>query len=149
MRYIIIFILFLLNQSSLPAQINFGEKLSKAAVELTNDKVKYDPAYYKIAYPNGDVPAGHGVCSDVVIRAYRKLGIDLQKELHEDIRANFTKYPAKWGMTMPDPNIDHRRVPNLMCFLKDMEKNCLFHQILNIIFPRILYVVTWEQILLI
>jgi len=66
--------------------------------------------------PNGDVPANTGVCSDVVIRAYRKLGIDLQKEVHEDMKANFNKYPKNWGLSRPDRNIDHRRVPNLMVF---------------------------------
>ena len=94
----------------------FSKKLSKAAISLTLDKVTYNPAYYSIPYPNGDVPAGQGVCTDVVIRAYRKLDIDLQKEVHEDMKAHFSKYPKKWGLTKPDPNIDHRRVPNLMTF---------------------------------
>jgi hypothetical protein len=83
---------------------------------LTKQRVQYDPAYFGLDYPNGDVPAGKGVCTDVVIRAYRKLGIDLQKEVHEDIKAHFEKYPKNWGLTGPDRNIDHRRVPNLMTF---------------------------------
>ncbi|HEK0726934.1 TPA: DUF1287 domain-containing protein [Proteus mirabilis] len=80
--------------------------------------VIYDPAYRKINYPNGDVPAHYGVCSDVIIRSYRGIGIDLQKLLHEDIKANFTLYPSKriWGLSRPDTNIDHRRVPNLEVF---------------------------------
>jgi uncharacterized protein YijF (DUF1287 family) len=78
--------------------------------------VTYYPGYYRIAYPNGDLPEDKGVCTDVIIRAYRKLGIDLQKEVHEDIKANFSSYPGYWGLTKPDPNIDHRRVPNLMKF---------------------------------
>ena len=94
----------------------FADKLSAAALLLTKDKVKYDPAYYSIPYPNGDVPAGRGVCTDVVIRAYRKLNIDLQKEVHEDMKANFAKYPKTWGLKKTDTNIDHRRVPNLMTF---------------------------------
>lgn len=98
------------------SQTNFDERLSKAALELTKQKVTYDPSYFRIPYPNGDVPADKGVCTDVIIRAYRKLGIDLQKEVHEDIKANFSKYPRKWGLTKPDRNIDHRRVPNLMVF---------------------------------
>lgn len=98
------------------SQTNFDERLSKAALELTKQKVTYDPSYFRIPYPNGDVPADKGVCTDVIIRAYRKLGIDLQKEVHEDIKANFSKYPRKWGLTKPDRNIDHRRVPNLMTF---------------------------------
>ena len=73
-------------------------KLSDASISLTKDRVVYDPKYVPIAYPNGDVPAGTGVCTDVVIRAYRKLGIDLQKAVHEDMKANFRLYPKNWGM---------------------------------------------------
>lgn len=75
--------------------------------------VRYDPAYTRIAYPNGDVPASRGVCTDVVIRALRTQGIDLQQRVHEDMRAHFADYPQKWGLRGPDSNIDHRRVPNL------------------------------------
>jgi len=100
------------------AQSAIALKLSDAAISLTKDRVVYDPAYFRIAYPNGDVPAGKGVCTDVVIRAYRKLGTDLQKEVHEDMKANFRLYPKNWGMKTTDRNIDHRRVPNLMVFFK-------------------------------
>ncbi|WP_198659622.1 DUF1287 domain-containing protein [Nubsella zeaxanthinifaciens] len=100
------------------AQSLTPQKLSDATITLTRDKVVYDPAYFRIAYPNGDVPADRGVCTDVVIRAYRKLGIDLQKEVHEDMKANFRLYPNNWGMKTTDKNIDHRRVPNLMVFFK-------------------------------
>jgi uncharacterized protein len=99
-----------------PAQTTFADRLNGAAIELTRDQVTYDPSYFIIPYPNGDVPEGRGVCTDVVIRTYRKLGIDLQKEVHEDMKANFNKYPKNWGLSKPDPNIDHRRVPNLMVF---------------------------------
>ena len=92
--------------------------LSDAALELTKDKVVYDGSYFSINYPNGDVPSGKGVCTDVFIRAYRKLGIDLQKEVHEDMKVNFSKYPKIWGLTTTDKNIDHRRVPNLMTYFK-------------------------------
>ena len=95
-------------------QFSQAQTLSQAAVELTKVNVTYDPAYVVIDYPNGDVPAHTGVCTDVVIRAYRKLGIDLQKEVHEDMKRNFSKYPQIWGLRGPDKNIDHRRVPNLM-----------------------------------
>ncbi len=98
------------------AQKNFEERLSNAGIKLTSQNVKYDPAYFTIKYPNGDVPSDRGVCTDVIIRAYRELSIDLQKEVHEDIAANFKKYPATWGLKAPDTNIDHRRVPNLMTF---------------------------------
>ena len=85
---------------------------------LTSDNVIYDPSYFSIDYPNGDVPEGKGVCTDVIIRAYRKLGIDLQKEVHEDMKANFGLYPNHWGLTRTDKNIDHRRVPNLMKYFE-------------------------------
>lgn len=96
------------------SQADFSKKLSAAALTLTQQKVVYDPQYFSIPYPDGDVPADKGVCTDVVIRAYRKVGIDLQKEVHEDMKANFNLYPKNWGLKSPDKNIDHRRVPNLM-----------------------------------
>jgi uncharacterized protein YijF (DUF1287 family) len=100
------------------SQTEFGKRLSKAALELTNDRVVYDPSYFRLDYPMGDVPADRGVCTDVVIRAYRKLGIDLQQLVHEDMRAHFSSYPNKWNLTKTDRNIDHRRVPNLMKFFE-------------------------------
>jgi uncharacterized protein len=94
------------------------QQLISAALEQTHNHVRYNGTYFKIAYPNGDIPAEFGVCTDVVIRAYRKLNIDLQRLVHEDIRTSFALYPAKqnWGQTKPDTNIDHRRVPNLQTF---------------------------------
>ena len=92
--------------------------LSDCALELTKQDVTYDPSYFSIDYPNGDVPSDKGVCTDVVIRAYRKMGVDLQKEVHEDMKANFSLYPKIWGLKRPDKNIDHRRVPNLMTYFK-------------------------------
>jgi uncharacterized protein YijF (DUF1287 family) len=94
------------------------QQLISAALAQTQSHVRYNGTYFKIAYPNGDVPAEFGVCTDVVIRAYRKLNIDLQQLVHEDIRESFALYPAKrnWGQTKPDTNIDHRRVPNLQTF---------------------------------
>ena len=93
-------------------------KLVAAAVERTHHTVRYDPAYVRIAYPNGDVPADTGVCTDEIIRSYRALGVDLQKEVHEDMEHNFSAYPRKWSwlLSHTDTNIDHRRVPNLMVF---------------------------------
>lgn len=76
----------------------------------------YDGTYRKIAYPNGDVPRETGVCTDVIIRAYRHAGVDLQVLVHEDMKAHFSAYPKSWGLRRPDPNIDHRRVPNLATF---------------------------------
>ena len=101
-----------------PITTSFEEKLSAAAISIIDKDVVYTPSYVSIKYPNGDVPAKTGVCSDVVIRAYRKLGIDLQKEVHEDMVKNFSLYPnrKKWGLHSTDTNIDHRRVPNLEVF---------------------------------
>ena len=97
-----------------------GLQLANAALVRTTFTVQYDGAYRKIAYPNGDVPADTGVCTDVVIRSYRALGIDLQKRVHEDMKRNFSAYPSKriWGLTRPDKNIDHRRVPNLQTYFE-------------------------------
>jgi uncharacterized protein len=78
----------------------------------------YDPAYVRLDYPMGDVPPERGVCTDVVIRAYRSQGLDLQQALHEDMRAHFDAYPPLWGLKRPDRNIDHRRVPNLETWLR-------------------------------
>lgn len=88
--------------------------IAQAAIRLA-DSVNwpYSAGYQRISYPNGDVSGG-GVCTDVVIRVLREVGIDLQKEVHEDMLANFSVYPRSWGDTIPDANIDHRRVPNLM-----------------------------------
>ena len=102
--------------SSAVGQTDFYDRLADSSLVLTKQKVHYDPSYFQIDYPNGDVPADKGVCTDVIVRAYRKLGIDLQKEVHEDMKANFDKYPKNWGLSGPDKNIDHRRVPNLMTF---------------------------------
>ena len=107
---------------TLSASISWGaikpELLVTAARSQIGSTVSYDPTYRKLAYPNGDVSATTGVCSDVVVRALRKQNIDLQKELHEDMTAHFEDYPRKWGLKKPDANIDHRRVPNLMTWFK-------------------------------
>ncbi|WP_281336559.1 DUF1287 domain-containing protein [Flavobacterium eburneipallidum] len=98
----------------------FSAKLSDAAIAIINPNIIYDPSYFSIPYPNGDILKNKGVCTDVIIRAYRKLGIDLQKEVHEDMKSHFSEYPnlKKWGMSKTDSNIDHRRVPNLEVYLK-------------------------------
>lgn len=100
-------------EQSFPA----AKRLVEAAIERTSHRVTYDGAYRSLAYPGGDVPDNIGVCTDVVIRSYRAgLGIDLQKAVHEDMARNFTAYPKIWGLSRPDRNIDHRRVPNLEAF---------------------------------
>ena len=101
-----------------PETDRFAERLSEAALSLTEQAVVYDPAYYAIAYPGGDIPSDRGVCSDVIIRSYRLLDMDLQKEVHEDMLAHFELYPDIWGLSRPDSNIDHRRVPNLMKYFE-------------------------------
>jgi len=106
--------------SRIDPNTSFGYALSNAAIERTKHRVRYDGKYVKIGYPWGDVPKSIGVCTDVVIRAYRRLGIDLQQEVHKDISQDFYAYPnlVKWGLKKPDPNIDHRRVYNLQAFFK-------------------------------
>ena len=117
MKSTLLFILLFLSTSSTSVgQASFYAKLADSTLTLTKQTVRYDPAYFRLSYPNGDVPSDRGVCTDVIIRAYRKLGIDLQKEVHEDMKANFGMYPKMWGLSRPDRNIDHRRVPNLMTF---------------------------------
>lgn len=101
------------------AEARPAEKLVAAARSQIGVTLSYDPAYSRLAYPGGDVEPEKGVCTDVVVRAYRKgLGIDLQRLVHEDMAANFASYPANWGLKRPDANIDHRRVPNLQAFFK-------------------------------
>ncbi len=97
---------------------SFSDRLVSAAVSQTAARVTYDGSYRRLAYPGGDVPASIGVCTDVVIRAYRAVGIDLQVKVHEDMRLAFRAYPRLWGMAAPDSNIDHRRVPNLQTFFR-------------------------------
>lgn len=99
-------------------QASVSLELANAALARTQHEVRYDGRYMRIAYPNGDVPSDMGVCTDVVIRSYRALGIDLQQKVHEDMQGNFSAYPSKriWGLTKPDSNIDHRRVPNLQAY---------------------------------
>lgn len=100
------------------ANNNFYKELSDATIDIIDPSIIYDPTYRQISYPNGDIDKNKGVCTDVIIRAYRKLGIDLQKEVHEDMKSNFKKYPSEkmWGLKTTDRNIDHRRVPNLQVF---------------------------------
>lgn len=108
----------LLLQVPSPEATLFVDRLIAAAVEQTRHRVRYDGAYRKIPYPGGDVSADVGVCTDLVIHAYRGAGVDLQQRVHEDMRAAFAEYPRQWGLPRPDANIDHRRVPNLQAFLK-------------------------------
>ncbi|MEX6633014.1 DUF1287 domain-containing protein [Hyphococcus lacteus] len=110
-----IFVILLILGVSSPifAQEPFGERLSAAAIERTAHRIVYDPAYVRLDYPMGDVAPDRGVCADVVVRALRTLNIDLQEDMHVDMRSNFDAYPTHWGLTRPDRNIDHRRVPNL------------------------------------
>ena len=99
------------------------KKVVDAAIEQTQYTFEYDPAYARLDYPGGDVPRQTGVCADVVVRAFRSAGVDLQKEIHEDMSKHFSAYPDKWGTRKPDSNIDHRRVPNLMTFFERSGKS--------------------------
>ena len=107
-------------QTSSTSHKEFLRRLVAAAIERTHHHVRYEPAYVRIPYPGGDVPADTGVCTDEIIRAYRAVGVDLQKEVHEDMLRNFAAYPnqRRWKLAHPDSNIDHRRVPNLMVFFQ-------------------------------
>ena len=112
-------VLILLSLSCFNVLANsFETDLVEASIDRTTKKVTYNGTYFSLEYPNGDVPDNIGVCTDVVIRSYRALGIDLQVLVHEDMRDNFSDYPSKriWGLSKPDRNIDHRRVPNLQTF---------------------------------
>jgi uncharacterized protein len=98
----------------------FTKQLVAAAIERTHHPVHYVSEYVRIPYPNGDVPSDTGVCTDEIIRSYRAVGVDLQREVHEDMVRNFSAYPSlkRWRLDHPDPNIDHRRVPDLMVFFQ-------------------------------
>ena len=112
-QFVIILILSFASCANADSTTAFGDRLAAAAVARTTQSVSYDPAYFALAYPGGDPPADKGVCSDVIVRSLRVLDIDLQVLVHEDMRENFIAYPALWGLSRPDSNIDHRRVPNL------------------------------------
>lgn len=107
---------FLLTGAAQAQNSDFGVRLSEAAIERTQHRVTYDPAYVRLDYPGGDVAADKGVCADLVVRALRALDIDLQRLVHEDMAGAFSAYPKHWGLSRPDTNIDHRRVPNLETF---------------------------------
>lgn len=121
-RRTVLLVLLALPQSAVgqrPARSeSHAEQLVAAAVAQARSSVTYDGSYRRIRYPGGDVPETIGVCTDVVIRAYRRVGVDLQVKVHEDMKRAFRSYPQLWGMSGPDPNIDHRRVPNLQTFLR-------------------------------
>jgi uncharacterized protein len=104
------------------------ERVIAYSIEQTTKTFTYDAAYVALAYPNGDVPIDRGVCSDVIVRSFRQGGIDLQKEVHEDMAKNFAIYPQKWGAQGTDKNIDHRRVPNLMTWFERQGKNLQLSQ---------------------
>lgn len=108
------------SSSGAASRTDFTRRLIAAAIERTHHSVRYVSEYVRISYPGGDVPAGTGVCTDEIIRSYRSVGVDLQKEVHEDMMQNFAAYPnqRRWRLSHPDSNIDHRRVPNLMVFFQ-------------------------------
>ena len=110
------FVLLLLARQ--PAQADAALELVAAARSQVGVTLIYDSGYQKLAYPLGVVPIERGVCTDVVIRAFRGQGIDLQALVHEDMKRNFKAYPQSWGLARPDANIDHRRVPNLATYFK-------------------------------
>ncbi len=98
-------------------------KVLESAHAQVGTTVLYDPAYVDLKYPGGDVPPDRGVCTDVIIRAFRPVGMDLQQLVHEDMKAHFPAYPKTWSLSHPDTNIDHRRVPNLMTYFTRQGKS--------------------------
>lgn len=115
-----------------PAQGDAGARIAAAAERQVGVTRIYDPSYVRLKYPGGDLPIERGVCADVIVRAFRGVGVDLQREVHEDMSRNFRAYPQMWKLRAPDPNIDHRRVPNLMKFFERRGKSLglrssLFH----------------------
>jgi uncharacterized protein len=112
------------------------------AAEQVGKTLSYDPSYQSIDYPNGDVPLETGVCTDVIIRAFRKASVDLQKSVHEDMAKNFAAYPTKWGLSQTDANIDHRRVPNLQTYFSRQGKALPIKSNSNNFLPG--DVVTWD-----
>ncbi len=107
------------------ARLDAIARVVAAAKEQIGVTKAYDPAYSVIGYPGGDVPLECGVCTDVIVRAYRKAGVDFQKLVHEDMKSDFARYPTVWGLKAPDSNIDHRRVQNLMTFFKRAGKRLI------------------------
>jgi uncharacterized protein YijF (DUF1287 family) len=116
--------------------------LVESAIDQTRVTTGYDPSYVGIDYPGGDVPLETGVCSDVVVRAFRKAGIDLQKEIHDDMGRAWAIYPKKWGAARPDTNIDHRRVLNLMTYFNRHDKTLPITTNRNDYLPG--DIVTWD-----
>lgn len=117
MNRFLITVILLLSQNCFAS--GFAQDIVAAAIDRTKLDVTYDGSYFSISYPNGDVPKDIGVCTDVIVRSYRELGVDLQVLVHEDMSKYFDLYPSKriWGLNRTDKNIDHRRVPNLQVFL--------------------------------
>ncbi len=103
---------------TLAASAQTAPRVVTAARAQVGVTVTYDPAYVRIGYPRGDVPVDRGVCADVIVRAFRAAGVDLQQLVHQDMAAHFSDYPHAWGLRRPDSNIDHRRVPNLETFFR-------------------------------
>lgn len=120
MRSPVVFLLVACVATLAPAQPSLaddpGVRLVAAAREQIGVTIVYDPSYQRLDYPGGDIAIERGVCTDVLVRAYRRLGVDLQVLVHEDMAAAFGVYPQLWNLSRPDPNIDHRRVPNLATF---------------------------------
>jgi len=115
-------IVFLFLWLALVGQYSAGQRSSRIGLVLEGAYQQvgvtriYDGSYQRLSFPGGDVPLERGVCSDVLVRAYRHAGLDLQLLVNQDMFRNFLSYPQLWGLSKPDPNIDHRRVPNLAAF---------------------------------
>jgi uncharacterized protein YijF (DUF1287 family) len=120
-----VIVLLILVATAAPVRASTNARIAEAALRQVGVTTSYDASYVRLTYPGGDVAHDRGVCSDVVVRAYRAAGIDLQVAVHEDMLAHFRAYPRMWGLSAPDANIDHRRVPNLMTFFTRLGKDRL------------------------
>ena len=114
----VLLLLVLVSSAAMAQEPAAVSRLVQSAYAQVGKTVKYDAAYERIAFPGGDVPLERGVCTDVVVRAYRGIGVDLQALVNRDMRAAFGAYPKLWGLSRPDSNIDHRRVQNLAVYFK-------------------------------
>jgi uncharacterized protein len=122
MKCLTVYLLLVGNLSADSTCVDSVNRIIEHALWQTTVTKIYDPAYIRLDYPGGDLPIERGVCCDVIIRAFRAVGIDLQKEVHEDMERAFAQYPRNWGLEKPDASIDHRRVPNIMTFLQRLKK---------------------------
>ena len=139
---LILLLLFFTSGNIYAQESDLIEKMMENCILQTKLTKYYDSSYVKLDYPMGDIDIERGVCTDVIIRAFRAVDIDLQKEIHEDMKANFSQYPNNWGLKKPDSNIDHRRVANIATYMKRNKKELKIPQGEKVYKPG--DIVTWK-----